>query len=96
MYIYTSINPNTIISIMKKIMYLVLVWGIMSILFTTCNEPKQSGVDILFTFYSLEETFIEWDYNTNEKILVINSDDEKSNYVTGDYSEIDFSKKHYC
>ncbi|MEA5127569.1 MAG: hypothetical protein VB074_05250 [Proteiniphilum sp.] len=64
-----------------------------------CDESEHfKAVDIPFTMYPSEEASFEWTnlgdvYTKEGKVLVINSDEELSNYVEGDYPAIDFSKK---
>jgi hypothetical protein len=64
---------------------------------TNEEEPqKESGLS--FTEYSLTGTSSNWTNLDNlkieeSKLIVINSDEELQNYVTGDYPLVDFSKK---
>ncbi|MDR2936331.1 MAG: hypothetical protein LBU80_03190 [Rikenellaceae bacterium] len=59
------------------------------------EEPTGEGVP--FTMYPFgEESSVRWpnpDYNTESKLLVINSDEELRRYVDGDYPPIEFAKK---
>jgi hypothetical protein len=64
------------------------------------NESKVSPTEsypmkITFTDFLLEETLCQWTDFDNNKVIIINSNEELSNYIVcenNDYSKIDFSK----
>jgi hypothetical protein len=76
--------------------------GVLCAGFAACNEPKDpkqseepEGAGILFTRYASEEATVTWvnlDGKDKNNVLLINSDEEMTNYVEGDYPVVDFSK----
>jgi len=58
----------------------------------SCHK-EQYPIDISFTEYLLAETACQWtNLPYDNKVIIINSDNELKKYLEGDYPAIDFSK----